>query len=102
MLFRSLSALKQGSSDRYFQQAQSSEKLVPEGVEGMVPNRGPVNMVIEQLTGGLRAAMGYVGCSTIEKLRHQAEFIRITNAGIQESHVQDVHITSEAPKYHRE
>lgn len=98
----SISALKQGSSDRYFQGGQTSEKLVPEGVEGMVPNRGPVNMVIEQLTGGLRAAMGYVGCNTIKKLHHQAEFIRITNAGIQESHVHDVHITSEAPNYYRE
>ena len=98
----SLSALKQGSNDRYFQHEQPAEKLVPEGVEGMVPNRGPVNMVIEQLIGGLRSAMGYLGCPTIEKLHTETEFVRITKAGMQESHVHDVQITSEAPNYHKE
>ena len=98
----SLSALKEGARDRYAQQKYSSEKLIPEGVEGMVPNRGAVNAIIEQLIGGLRAAMGYVGCRTIEEMRTLPEFVRITKAGMQESHVHDVHITSESPNYHRE
>lgn len=98
----SLSALREGAQDRYFQHNYSPEKLVPEGVEGMVPNRGPVDFIIEQLMGGLRAAMGYVGCRTIEEMRTIPEFVRITKAGIQESHVHDVHITSESPNYHRE
>ena len=98
----SLSALKEGSRDRYSQSNYSLDKLVPEGVEGMVLNRGPVSSVIEQLVGGLRAAMGYVGCRTIEEMRTLPEFVRITKAGIRESHVHDVHITSESPNYHRE
>ena len=96
----SLEALKKGSRDRYFQ--QHPEKLVPEGVEGMVPNRGAVNLVIDQIVGGLCSAMGYLGCKTVKELTENAEFVRVTKAGMLESHVHDVRITSEAPNYHRE
>ncbi len=99
----SLGAMKQGSSDRYFQDNEANvEKLVPEGIEGRVPYKGPVTAVIHQLMGGLRSSMGYVGCSTIEELRTKAEFVEITSAGIRESHVHDVQITKEAPNYHVE
>ena len=96
----SLKVLKENTSDRYFQ--RSREKLVPEGVEGMVPRRGPVNLVIDQLVGGLCSAMGYLGCRTMAELMKNAEFVRVTKAGVQESHVHDVQITSEAPNYYRE
>jgi len=97
----SLAAMKQGSSDRYFQDNEANvEKLVPEGIEGRVPYKGLVTAVIHQLMGGLRSSMGYVGCRTIEELRTQAEFVEITSAGIRESHVHDVQITKEAPNYH--
>jgi IMP dehydrogenase len=97
----SLGAMQQGSSDRYFQDAEmSSDKLVPEGVEGRVPYKGPVVNVINQLIGGVRSAMGYCGCATIDELRAKAEFVEITSAGIRESHVHDVQITKEAPNYH--
>jgi IMP dehydrogenase len=97
----SLSAMQQGSSDRYFQQAEGdSKKLVPEGVEGRVPFKGSVVAVIHQLIGGLRSGMGYVGCSTINEMRTKAEFIEITSAGMRESHVHNVQITKEAPNYH--
>ncbi|MDO8933695.1 MAG: IMP dehydrogenase [Rhodocyclaceae bacterium] len=99
----SLGAMKQGSSDRYFQDNESNvEKLVPEGIEGRVPYKGPVTAVIHQLMGGLRSSMGYVGCRTIEEMRAKAEFVEITSAGIRESHVHDVQITKEAPNYHVE
>lgn len=99
----SLGAMKQGSSDRYFQDNEANvEKLVPEGIEGRVPTKGPVTAVIHQLMGGLRSSMGYVGCSTIEDMRARAEFVEITSAGIRESHVHDVQITKEAPNYHVE
>lgn len=100
----SLSAMQQGSSDRYFQEAEQQDagKLVPEGVEGRVPYKGPLVNVIHQLTGGVRSSMGYLGCQTIADMHDKAEFIEITSAGIRESHVHDVHITKEAPNYHVE
>jgi IMP dehydrogenase len=99
----SLSAMRQGSSDRYFQQAEREvEKLVPEGVEGRVPFKGSVISVIHQLIGGLRSGMGYLGCETIDEMHAKAEFIEITAAGMRESHVHNVQITKEAPNYHVE
>ncbi len=100
----SLSAMQQGSSDRYFQEAErnKNEKLVPEGVEGRVPYKGTLANVIHQLMGGVRSSMGYLGCSTIKDMHNKAEFIEITSAGIRESHVHDVQITKEAPNYHVE
>jgi IMP dehydrogenase len=92
--------MSQGSADRYFQQdIQDQMKLVPEGVEGQVAFKGPARSVIHQLVGGIKAAMGYTGSRTIEDLRTQTRFVRITNAGLQESHVHDVSITREAPNY---
>ena len=99
----SLSAMQQGSSDRYFQQAErDAEKLVPEGVEGRVPFKGSVIAVIHQLVGGVRSGMGYLGCGTIDEMHNKAEFVEITSAGIRESHVHNVQITKEAPNYHVE
>ena len=99
----SLSAMQQGSSDRYFQQAErDAEKLVPEGVEGRVPFKGSVIAVIHQLIGGVRSGMGYLGCGTIDEMHNKAEFVEITSAGIHESHVHNVQITKEAPNYHVE
>lgn len=100
----SLSAMQQGSSDRYFQETERHEanKLVPEGVEGRVPYKGPLVGVIHQLMGGVRSSMGYLGCRTIKDIHDKAEFIEITSAGVRESHVHDVHITKEAPNYHVE
>ncbi len=96
----SLGAMRKGSSDRYFQSEVSSQsKLVPEGIEGKVPYRGPLTNVIYQLLGGLRSGMGYVGAATIEDLREKANFVRISAAGLRESHVHDVIITKEAPNY---
>ena len=97
----SLGAMQQGSSDRYFQDDEdSTEKLVPEGVEGRVPYKGSVVQVMHQLMGGLRSAMGYLGCASIGDVKERAEFVEITSAGIRESHVHDVHIVKEAPNYH--
>jgi IMP dehydrogenase len=97
----SLGAMQQGAADRYFQDPTSNaDKLVPEGIEGRVPYKGPVSAVIHQLIGGLRASMGYVGCSSVEEMRSKAEFVQITGAGVRESHVHDVQITKEAPNYH--
>jgi IMP dehydrogenase len=99
----SLGAMKDGAADRYFQDSDANvEKLVPEGIEGRVPYKGPVTAVIHQLMGGLRSSMGYVGCATIDEMRARAEFVEITSAGIRESHVHDVQITKEAPNYHIE
>ncbi|HLT31802.1 MAG TPA: IMP dehydrogenase [Myxococcaceae bacterium] len=99
----SLGAMKQGSKDRYFQEGTSeAQKLVPEGIEGRVPYKGPLSMNIHQLLGGLRSGMGYVGCGDIESLRTQATFVQITSAGLRESHVHDVIITEEAPNYRLE
>jgi IMP dehydrogenase len=96
----SLGAMQQGSSDRYFQDASvGNDKLVPEGVEGRVPYKGPVTAVIHQLMGGLRASMGYLGCGTIDEVRRKAQFVEITSAGVRESHVHDVQIVKEAPNY---
>jgi len=98
----SLGAMQQGSSDRYFQDAEgegAAERLVPQGIEGRVPYKGALSAVIHQLMGGLRAAMGYCGCATIDELHTRAEFVEITSAGIRESHVHDVQIVKEAPNY---
>jgi len=95
----SLGAMQEGSKDRYFQMDVSSDKLVPEGIEGRVPYKGPLSGVIHQLTGGLRSSMGYMGCKTIERFREEATFVRITGAGVRESHAHDVQITKEAPNY---
>ncbi len=95
----SVGAMARGSADRYFQQDVSAMKLVPEGIEGQVPFKGPAADVIHQLVGGVKAAMGYTGSSTIADLKERAKFVRITNAGLSESHVHDVAITREAPNY---
>jgi IMP dehydrogenase len=96
----SVGAMARGSADRYFQQdIKDALKLVPEGVEGQVPFKGAVGGVVHQLVGGLRAAMGYTGSPTIRDFQERAEFVRITNAGLQESHVHDVVITRESPNY---
>ena len=96
----SIGAMQQGSKDRYFQDTEdNAEKLVPEGIEGRVPYKGSVKNVIHQLMGGLRASMGYVGVGNINDMREKAEFVQITNSGMRESHVHDVHITKEAPNY---
>ncbi|MGB5293041.1 MAG: IMP dehydrogenase [Lysobacterales bacterium] len=95
----SLGAMQEGSKDRYFQTDVSADKLVPEGIEGRVPYKGPLSGVIHQLTGGLRSSMGYMGCSTIGRFRDEAKFVRITGAGVRESHAHDVQITKEAPNY---
>ncbi len=98
----SLGAMERGGRDRYFQEGDVYRKLVPEGIEGRVPYKGPLSSVIYQLVGGLRAGMGYCGCRTIDELRKKARFIKITDAGLKESHVHDVIITKEAPNYRRE
>ncbi len=98
----SVGAMARGSADRYFQREVSEQKLVPEGVEGQVPYKGAAGAVLHQLVGGLRAAMGYTGCETIAQMRSQCRFVRITGAGLRESHVHDVHITRESPNYRSE
>ena len=96
----SVGAMSRGSADRYFQQdIKDTLKLVPEGIEGQVPYKGPVGSVLHQLAGGLRAAMGYVGAATLTEFRERARFVRITTAGLRESHVHDVTITRESPNY---
>ena len=95
----SLGAMARGSADRYFQKDAASDKLVPEGIEGQVPYKGPAGNVLHQLVGGLRAAMGYTGCATVEEMRHNCDFVKITGAGLKESHVHDVQITRESPNY---
>ncbi|MGZ9810705.1 IMP dehydrogenase [Pseudoroseicyclus sp. H15] len=95
----SLAAMARGSADRYFQKDAASDKLVPEGIEGQVPYKGSATAVVHQLVGGLRAAMGYTGCATVEEMRKNASFVRITGAGLKESHVHDVQITRESPNY---
>jgi IMP dehydrogenase len=99
----SIGAMKAGSRDRYFQEAEAAaEKLVPEGIEGMVPYKGPVSAMVQQLVGGLRAGMGYCGTATIAELQKRARFVKISPAGLKESHVHDVIITKEAPNYRLE
>ena len=95
----SLGAMEKGSKDRYFQDASDADKLVPEGIEGRVPYRGPLGNVVHQLAGGLRATMGYVGCATIDEMRKKPSFVKVTGAGQRESHVHDVQITKEPPNY---
>jgi IMP dehydrogenase len=95
----SLGAMKEGSSDRYFQEGGEQDKLVPEGIEGRVPYKGTMIAILHQLMGGVRASMGYTGCADIDEMRTKPEFIRVTNAGMKESHVHDVSITKEAPNY---
>jgi IMP dehydrogenase len=95
----SLGAMARGSADRYFQKDAASDKLVPEGIEGQVPYKGPAGTVIHQMIGGLRAAMGYTGCATVDEMRGRCRFVRITGAGLKESHVHDVQITRESPNY---
>ncbi|GGH24665.1 inosine-5'-monophosphate dehydrogenase [Cribrihabitans marinus] len=95
----SLGAMARGSADRYFQKDAASDKLVPEGIEGQVPYKGSASAVVHQLVGGLRAAMGYTGCATVEEMRRNCHFVKITGAGLKESHVHDVQITRESPNY---
>ncbi|MGB5709270.1 MAG: IMP dehydrogenase, partial [Arenicellales bacterium] len=98
----SLGAMQKGSKDRYFQDdVDSADKLVPEGIEGRVPYKGPMINIVHQLMGGLRASMGYTGNESISQMRGNTRFVRITNAGITESHVHDVSIVKEAPNYNR-
>ena len=95
----SLGAMKHGSGDRYFQENSESSKLVPEGIEGMVPYRGPVRNTIHQIIGGVRSSMGYCGCRNIAQFRTKAIFTQITSAGVKESHPHEVRIVKEAPNY---
>ena len=96
----SIGAMARGSADRYFQgQVKESNKLVPEGVEGRVPYRGPLDKVLHQLVGGLKAAMGYTGNATIAEMQTGCQMVRITNAGLRESHVHDIEMVSETPNY---
>jgi len=95
----SLGAMQMGSKDRYFQDEADTDKLVPEGIEGRVPYRGPLRSIVHQLVGGLRASMGYCGCATVDAMRSQPQFVRVTGAGVREAHVHDVQITKEAPNY---
>ena len=95
----SMGAMARGSADRYFQKDVANDKLVPEGIEGQVPYKGSASTVLHQMVGGLRAAMGYTGCATIDEMRNNCEFVKITGAGLKESHVHDVQITRESPNY---
>ena len=95
----SIGAMARGSADRYFQKDAASDKLVPEGIEGQVPYKGSAGTVLHQLVGGLRAAMGYTGCATVQEMRTNCKFVKITGAGLKESHVHDVQITRESPNY---
>jgi len=98
----SLGAMQDGSKDRYFQEGQEDPgKLVPEGIEGRVPYKGPMSQIIHQLAGGLRASMGYTGCATIDEMRTKCRFVQITHSGVAESHVHDVVVVKEAPNYQR-
>jgi IMP dehydrogenase len=97
----SLGAMAKGSSDRYFQESENAvDKLVPEGIEGMVGHKGPLANIIHQINGGVRSSMGYLGCATLDEMRVKPKFVRITGAGMKESHAHDVTITKEAPNYH--
>lgn len=95
----SMAAMEQGSSDRYFQDASEPEKLVPEGIEGRVPYRGPLRNIVHQLVGGLRASMGYCGCADVETMRSEPQFVKVTSAGVREAHPHDIQIVKEAPNY---
>ena len=95
----SMGAMEEGSGDRYFQEDTDNKKLVPEGIEGMVPFRGPVKNTIHQLTGGIKASMGYCGCRNIDEFGRKSEFVEITSAGVRENHPHEVRIVKEAPNY---
>jgi IMP dehydrogenase len=96
----SITAMARGSADRYFQaDVKEQMKLVPEGIEGRVPHKGPIAPILHQLVGGVRASMGYVGAKDLAEMQKKARFVKITNAGLRESHVHDVSITREAPNY---
>ncbi|KGI78293.1 IMP dehydrogenase [Oleiagrimonas soli] len=95
----SLGAMQQGSKDRYFQDEADADKLVPEGIEGRVPYRGPLRSIVHQMMGGLRASMGYCGCGSIDEMRNKAQFVRVTGAGVLEAHPHDIQIVKEAPNY---
>jgi IMP dehydrogenase len=95
----SLGAMQKGSKDRYGQGGTADEKLVPEGIEGRVPYRGPLGTILHQIVGGVRSGMGYVGARTVDELREKGRFVRITSAGLRESHVHDVTLAVEAPNY---
>ncbi len=95
----SIGAMAEGSKDRYFQEGLAVDKLVPEGIEGRVPYKGPLSSSVFQMVGGLRSAMGYTGCKSIGELSKKAQFIKISSAGLQESHPHDVIITKESPNY---
>ena len=97
----SLSAMEKGSKDRYFLEGNETEKLVPEGIEGIIPYKGPLQDTIMQLTGGLRSAMGYCGSKNIHDFQSKGRFIKITRAGVSESHPHDMNITKEAPNYQK-
>ena len=95
-----MGAMADGSADRYFQDVEDGlQKLVPEGIEGRVPSKGPLSDIAFQMVGGLRAAMGYCGCGTIPEMQQRAKFVRMTAAGLRESHPHDVTITKESPNY---
>src|SRR5205807_2755553 len=98
----SLGAMRAGSADRYGQRDDTPAKLVPEGIEGLVPYKGPLDVMVHQMVGGLKASMGYCGAATIEDMQHNTRFVRVTPAGLRESHVHDVVITKEAPNYQRD
>jgi IMP dehydrogenase len=95
----SIGAMQLGSKDRYFQEEADADKLVPEGIEGRVPYRGPLRNIIHQLIGGLRASMGYLGAATIDDVRNKAQFVKVTSAGVTEAHPHEIQITKEAPNY---
>jgi IMP dehydrogenase len=95
----SMAAMRRGSKDRYFQEETEEQKLVPEGIEGRVPYKGMLSALVYQLVGGLRSGMGYLGCGDVETLQRKARFVRISPAGLRESHAHDVIITKEAPNY---
>jgi IMP dehydrogenase len=98
----SIAAMKDGSKDRYFQDDNDEkDKLVPEGIEGRVPYKGPLSSILYQLVGGLRSSMGYIGCKNINEMHNKARFVRVTDAGVNESHVHDVSITKEPPNYQK-
>jgi IMP dehydrogenase len=95
----SIGAMQLGSKDRYFQDEADADKLVPEGIEGRVPYRGPLRNIIHQMMGGLRASMGYMGAANIEEIHQKAQFVKVTGAGVREAHPHDIQITKEAPNY---
>ena len=97
----SIDAMKEGSKDRYFQDVEDNvQKLVPEGIEGRVPYKGELSTTVYQMVGGLRAAMGYCGAENVAALQERAKFVKMSDAGLRESHPHDIHITKEAPNYH--